>query len=135
MILHIDRFEEDIHALITERGREYFEGGLVTNLQQTADGWMARMKVSENYEVLLKGHDEISHWECTCPFDHGPVCKHVAATLFAVREFISADQAGAAGRLDQRIDAASPEELRRILKILIRVHAGARAEVWKEFTR
>ena len=132
MSIHIDKFEEEIHFLIAERGKEYFDAHQLLMLQQTTEGWTAVIEGSETYQVLLEGHDVISQWHCTCPFEHGPVCKHIAAVLYAVRDEIHINRANASGEIDQWIEGASPEVLRRILKIEVRKHEGVRADVYHE---
>ena len=81
---------------------------------------------------MLEGHDVISQWHCTCPFEHGPVCKHIAAVLYAVRDEIHINRANASGEIDQWIEGASLEVLRRILKIAVRKQEGVRADVYHE---
>ncbi len=130
MSIHIDRFEEEIHFLIAERGKEYFDAHQVLMLQQTTEGWSAVIEGSETYQVLLEGHDVISQWHCTCPFGHGPVCKHIAAVLYGVREEILINRANASGEIERWIDEASPENLRRILKVAARKHEDVRAAVY-----
>ncbi|MEO5907191.1 MAG: SWIM zinc finger family protein [Saprospiraceae bacterium] len=130
MSIKVDTFEEDVHLLITERGKEYFDANQVLMLKQTADGWTAVIEGTETYQVLLEGHDIISSWQCTCPFEHGPVCKHVAAVLYAVREQIHANRASSNGEIDRWIDQAEPEVLKRILKIEVRKHNDVQAAVY-----
>ena len=48
-------------------------------------------------------------WICNCPYDHGPVCKHVAATLYAVRENVLSE-------FGDQLDALSDEQIRKLLK-------------------
>ncbi len=132
MSIHIDKFEEEIHFLIAERGKEYFDAHQVLMLQQTTEGWTAVIEGSETYQVLLEGHDVISQWHCTCPFEHGPVCKHIAAVLYAVRDEIHINRANASGEIDQWIEGASTETLRRILKIEVRKYEEVRGDVYDE---
>jgi uncharacterized Zn finger protein len=132
MSIRIDTFEEDVHLLITERGKEYFDANQVVMLKQTADGWSAMIEGTETYHVLLEGHDVIHGWNCTCPFEHGPVCKHVAAVFFAAREMIRANRASASGEIDRWIDEAEPEVLRRLLKIEVRKNPEVQASVYHE---
>lgn len=135
MSIKIDTFEEDLHVLITERGHEYFDANQVLMLKQTADGWNAVIEGSETYEVLLTGHDVITGWHCTCPFEHGPVCKHVVAVLFAVREQIRANRAASNGEIDRWIDQADEDVLRRLLKIEVRKHDEVQASVYHEMQK
>ena len=133
MSIRVEQFEEDVHLLITERGKEYFDAHQVLMLKQTADGWTAVIEGTDAYQVLLVGHDVITSWQCTCPFEHGPVCKHVAAVLYAVREQIHANRAAASGEIDRWIDEADPDKLRTILKIEVRKHEEVMASVYHEF--
>ena len=132
MSIPVTNFEDEVHFLITERGKEYFDAHQVRLLRQTQQGWSAIIDGSETYEVLLEGHDVITQWNCTCPFEHGPVCKHVAAVFYAVREAIEANRINASGELDRWIDSASPDTLKRILKMEIRKNEEARSSVFRE---
>jgi uncharacterized Zn finger protein len=132
MSIHIDRFEEEVHLLIAERGSAYFDSHSVQDLQQTPDGWTATIEGNETYHVRLEGHDEITQWHCTCPFEHGPVCKHVVAVLYAVRNAIHASRSAAAGEIDRWIDQADELTLRRLLKIQVRIHEPVRNAVYHE---
>ena len=132
MSIKLENFEEAVHFLITERGKEYFDANQVMMLKQTLDGWTAVIDGSETYQVLLVGHDVITDWHCTCPFEHGPVCKHVAAVFFAAREHIKANIASSSGEIDRWIDEADPDVLRRILKIEARRSDDIRTAVYHE---
>jgi len=132
MSIKLENFEEEVHVLITERGKEYFDANQVLMLSSTMDGWSAVIEGSETYQVLLEGHDVITNWHCTCPFEHDPVCKHVAAVLYAAREHIRANIASSSGEIDRWIDEADVEVLRRILKIEVRKHDDVRASVYHE---
>ena len=135
MSINVDNFEDEVHKLIVERGKEYFDANQVLMLKQTADGWTAVIEGNETYQVLLEGHDEITTWNCTCPFEHGPVCKHVAAVLFAVRENIRANRAASGGEIDRWIDGADPDVLRRLLKIEIRKNEEVKTSIFKEIKK
>ena len=132
MSIRLEDFEEDVHILITERGKEYFDANQVLMLKQTLDGWSAVIEGSETYQVLLEGHDVITGWHCTCPFEHGPVCKHVAAVMYAARENIRANISASSGEIDRWIDEADPDVLRRILKIEARKHDEIRTSLYHE---
>ena len=132
MSIKLENFEEEVHVLITERGKEYFDTNQVLMLKQTLDGWTAVIEGSETYQVLLEGHDVITSWQCTCPFEHGPVCKHVAAVFYAAREHIRANIASSTGEIDQWIDETDADVLRRILKMEVRKHDDVRTSVYHE---
>ena len=132
MSIHIDKFEEEVHVLIAERGSQYFDSHYVRDLQQTADGWTATIEGNETYHVRLEGHDEILQWHCTCPFEHGPVCKHVVAVLYAVRDAIRVSRSAASGEIDRWIDQADVHALRRVLKMQVRMHEPVRNAIYHE---
>ncbi len=132
MSIHIDRFEEEIHFLMAERGKEYFDAHQVLHLHQTPEGWTAAIEGNDEYQVLLEGHDVITQWHCTCPFEHGPVCKHVAAVLYAVRDAIKINMSSASGEMDRWIDQADVDQLRRLMKMSIRIHDEVRSTVYHE---
>ena len=132
MSIHIDNFEEEVHLLIAERGSAYYDSHQVRDLQRTADGWTATIDGNETYHVRLEGHDEIMQWHCTCPFEHGPVCKHVVAVLYAVRDAIHVSRSAASGEIDRWIDQADPTMLRRLMKMQVRMHDDMRAAVYHE---
>lgn len=135
MSISIDHFEDDVHKLILERGQEYFDARQVLMLKQISDGWTAVIEGQETYQVLLEGHDVITNWNCTCPFEHGPVCKHVAAVLYAVREHINANRAASSGDIDRWIDEADPDTLRRLLKIEVRKSDEVKSSVYHEMKK
>lgn len=132
MSIHVDTFEDDVHLLMAERGKEYYDAHQVLMLKQTSEGWSAEIEGNETYHVLLEGHDVITTWHCTCPFEHGPVCKHVVAVLYAVREHIKANRASSSGEIDRWIDEADVDTLRRILKIEVRKNDGSMTAVYHE---
>lgn len=131
----IDRFEEEIHILIAERGKAYFDAHQVHDLKETSEGWSATIQGTEPYHVLLEGHDVISQWHCTCPFEHGPVCKHIAAAFYAVKDQIQINIAEAGGQIDQWIDNAPPEVVRQILKREAKQHKEVSASIYHEMKR
>ncbi len=135
MSIPIALFEEEIHILIAERGKAYFDARQVHDLQETNEGWSATIEGTKSYHVLLEGHDVISQWHCTCPFEHGPVCKHIAAAFYAVQDQIQINIANAGGQINQWIDSASVELLRQLLKIEAHRHKDVRASIYHEMKR
>jgi hypothetical protein len=87
--MNLANFEEQISSVILDRGRDYFESGYVTGLQQLSTGeWVAEIEGNYgnyNVEINLDDNGNIGDYSCNCPFD-GPVCKHVAAVLLSIRE-------------------------------------------------
>ncbi len=84
----LDNFEKQTASAIVQRGRSYYNDGLVADLEETADNvWSAQVYGSDDYsvEVSLNDENEIRGFSCDCPYD-GPVCKHVVAVCYAIRE-------------------------------------------------
>jgi uncharacterized Zn finger protein len=92
MIMFYNTFTEEIHALILHRGRAYFTSGAVRHLTQTPDGWSAEVTGQQTYHVVISGKQEAGDWYCDCPHDHGPVCKHVAAVMYAIRDRLGIEE-------------------------------------------
>ena len=111
--MNYDNFEEHIHALILERGQAYFTGGNVKEIESTTDGWVLEVEGRSPYRVVLKGDKTLEDWFCECPHEHGPVCKHVAAALYAV-------QAQQESSLDNLLDKLSNDELKSIVHLHVR---------------
>jgi uncharacterized Zn finger protein len=80
-------FDKWLGAALVKRGKQYFENGAVTDLDDDAGQWTAAVEGSEIYEVsvTLKDDEEIADNFCDCPFEED-VCKHQIAVLFAIRE-------------------------------------------------
>jgi uncharacterized Zn finger protein len=88
MQLSLNNFKKEIASHILQRGRDYYDEGCVVSLEEIGDGhWMAEVEGTELYivEVEQSGDGEIYH-TCTCPYDWGPTCKHVAAVLYAIED-------------------------------------------------
>ena len=86
-MIALDNFESFVPYRILARGEEYYEIGAVSELEEDSPGeWTATVEGTENYsvEISMDGK-EIESWYCDCPYD-GEICKHVVATLLAIRD-------------------------------------------------
>jgi uncharacterized Zn finger protein len=86
MQLSLENFKKEIASHILQRGRDYYDDGCVVSLEEIGDGhWLAKVEGTELYIVKIEQNAEggIYH-TCTCPYDWGPTCKHVAAVLYAI---------------------------------------------------
>ena len=87
MSFSLSNFEARIPADIVQKGINYFAQGVVTNLQQESETWRADVEGTHPYRVSINIHNgEVTDWNCTCPYDHGPVCKHVVAVMYTMLE-------------------------------------------------
>ena len=88
MKLTLSNLEEYVDPVILCRGMDYLQSGLVTMLREDSPGKIsAEVKGTELYRVeLLLSGDSVQESSCTCPYDKGPICKHVVAVLLALRD-------------------------------------------------
>ncbi len=88
MKITLDYLEEILEGPILERGLSYYENGHVTDFIEISDNEFEITVVgTEEYTVYLKiENDEVVEYFCNCPYDMGPVCKHIVASLHHLKE-------------------------------------------------
>lgn len=88
MNLTLENFEQQIDQTILKRGLDYFKKGYVTEVEDLGGGdYEATVEGSETYTVRLHiDGNEVTEYECDCPYDWGAVCKHTVAVLFYLRK-------------------------------------------------
>ncbi|MFM8453824.1 MAG: SWIM zinc finger domain-containing protein [Gammaproteobacteria bacterium] len=88
MQIPINQFEQYIDETILKKGLSYFKKGYVSEPEEiTAGVYEATVAGTEDYTVKLKiKNNTIVEHVCSCPYDMGPVCKHVAAVLFYLQQ-------------------------------------------------
>ena len=71
---------------MVRRGLDYYEKGLVGQLEQDGDAVRALVRGTRDYQVELALEGTlIADWRCTCPYGgDGTPCKHLAAVFFAL---------------------------------------------------
>jgi len=89
--MNLDNFEQQIDSKIVDRGYEYFLDDLVDGPEIIGeDVWLATVYGTNSYRVEIHtdpfNRREIPDWRCDCPYDYGPVCKHVVAVLYVMVE-------------------------------------------------
>lgn len=138
--LTLTNFTGEVSPTIVDRGQDYFYRGLVTSLEESQDGqWVAQVRGTTMYTVEISlSKDVVTAWSCTCPYDYGPVCKHVVAALYALQERDSGAQASEekdkqrqspGERFHSLVDGVSPDKLREFLH----EYAGYHPEIRQEF--
>ena len=88
MQIPLDQFEQVIDEKILQRGLTYFKKGLVHELEEVSPNtYEAIVEGTEDYTVRLTVENNVvTNYSCDCPYDMGPVCKHVAAVVFSLQE-------------------------------------------------
>ncbi len=106
MSFPISTFESHIPKGIADKGLAYFSDNQVDNLAQDGNGWEADVYGTDTYTVEVDVEDgKVTEWFCDCPYDWGPICKHVAAVMFAIRDEMPE------GEIDPKA-ASSPQKRR-----------------------
>jgi hypothetical protein len=103
MQIPLSHFEQYINETILDRGLKYFKNGHVTSVEELSPGeFEAEVEGTEEYEVRLKiQNDNVKEYSCTCPYDYGSVCKHIAAVLYYLQKEDSGSMQS--GKGEQRI--------------------------------
>lgn len=88
MQIPLDQFEQVIDEKILKRGLSYYKKGLVQQLDEVSPNiYEAVVEGTEDYTVQLTvKNNVVTEHVCDCPYDQGPVCKHVAAVIFKLQE-------------------------------------------------
>lgn len=88
MNIPLQSFEQYIDETILKRGFQYFKKGLVNEPEEIGHGeYEAIVEGTELYTVQITvKNDVITEYVCTCPYDMGPVCKHVVAVIFYLQQ-------------------------------------------------
>jgi hypothetical protein len=88
MQIPLNQFEQYIDETILQRGLTYFKKGYVSQPEEITPGlYETNVEGTEIYTVRLKLKGEIiSEFSCDCPYDLGPICKHIAAFIFYLQE-------------------------------------------------
>lgn len=88
MIIPLNQFETLIDDKILKRGVAYYENGAVIDFEEISIGeYEAIVLGNEEYRVQFKVSDNtiVEHF-CDCPYDFGPVCKHLVAAIFYLEQ-------------------------------------------------
>ncbi len=134
MQIPLDQFEQYIDETILKRGLSYFKNGQVNEPEEITPGvYEAIVEGSEDYTVQLKiKNGNITEHICDCPYDMGPVCKHVTAVIFylqqeqlelkqknsskkSTKERKTGKPKTVAGQVNELLDKISHEELRQFI--------------------
>lgn len=86
----IQRFLDSVNPVILSRGQDYYRRGHMESIAYEDGHVTTEVSGSEDEPYLVdidfSEDGEVEAWDCDCPYDWGPVCKHTVAALLAVRE-------------------------------------------------
>jgi len=88
MNIPLDHFEHSIEPSILKKGLSYFKNNKVVDFDEVSKGqFEATVEGTEGYTVQIQiNNGAIVEKICSCPYDIGPVCKHIAAVLFYMQQ-------------------------------------------------
>jgi uncharacterized Zn finger protein len=88
MQIPLNQFEQYIDETILQRGLQYYKKGYVQEPIEIGVGeYEAIVEGTEEYTVQLTlKNGIITDYGCDCPYDIGPVCKHVVAVIFYLQQ-------------------------------------------------
>lgn len=138
MKIPLYEFEQHIDGTILKKGFDYFKKGHVHPPGEVSPGvYETVVEGSEKYEVQVTvKNDALVNYRCNCPYDSGPVCKHVAAVLFYLQKDAlgigqdsePAKKKGAgktagkkktvAAQVDELLEKIAPDELKKFVREL-----------------
>lgn len=103
-----------------DRGLNYYEQGAVEDVVRRGDRLRAGVAGSKGrtYTVTIEFDDDgVATTDCTCPYDHGGICKHRVATLLtSVRD---PDRIAREEPIETTIERADEETLAALLVELL----------------
>lgn len=84
MNIPLSSFEHHIEEVILKRGLAYFKKGHIEAFEELSPGEFECVVVgTEAYTVRLRlEQGNVVDYVCSCPYDLGAVCKHIAASIF-----------------------------------------------------
>jgi uncharacterized Zn finger protein len=133
MQMTLTNFEGLVEAKIVERGYDYYKRGRIAKVEQVGEGEFSAVAFgSDDYEVYVKIDGEsIVEYECDCPYDWGPTCKHAVAVFYQIRygNFTS----GAGDRIEKILKEISAKDLRRFVFNLLKRDRHFRRKFLREF--
>ncbi|MEB4591154.1 SWIM zinc finger family protein [Candidatus Thiothrix sp. Deng01] len=115
--MKLNNLETSVDHAILQRGQGYT--AFVLDLEETEpEFWQAYVEGTETYDVEIQlDGDTVTDWSCSCPYDYGPVCKHVVATLLNIR---ARRQTSATGQATAASAPSKREQLDQTLKTIKR---------------
>lgn len=119
----IQRFLDDVDPVVLSRGQDYYRRGYVESIDYGEGHVTAEVSGSEDepylVDIAFDEDGEVEAWECDCPYDWGPVCKHTVAALLALQaeppEERSQKTAAAKSSVRELVERAEKKQLAALI--------------------
>lgn len=120
MQIPLNHFEQLIDETILKRGLSYFKGDAITDFSEISNGeYKAIVSGSEEYSVQIKiSKNIITEHICDCPYDMGPVCKHVVAVIFHLQQDVLALNQSIASTQKKKRTKSVSQQIKELLKAI-----------------
>ena len=120
MKIPLSEFELQIDETILKRGLSYFKNGFVTEFTEISNGTFEAIVLgTEDYTVHLEiKNNIIEEHNCNCPYDWGPVCKHIVAVIFYMQRDIVNIQRVKASKPKTKRTKTVTQQVKDLLKII-----------------
>jgi len=85
--MNINNFDQHFNQVILQRGYQYYMAGNIVDVAQINESnWQAEVEGTQLYvvDITIDAYKKITYMDCDCPYERD--CKHIAATLYAIRE-------------------------------------------------
>ena len=124
----IQNFDKFVDKTLVKQGKETFEQGKVSSLEELEDGlWVASVEGATTYEVEILLHkNTIRETSCSCEQKKKGVCLHMVAAFLAIeakkQQEATKGKQGAKGKKDNLktlLEKISRTELEEFIKIYI----------------
>jgi uncharacterized Zn finger protein len=88
MHIPLHHFEDYIDETILRRGLSYYKNGQVHEPEEMRTGeYEAVVEGTKDYTVRMTvSNGVVTEHVCNCPYDMGPICKHVVAVIFYIQQ-------------------------------------------------
>lgn len=122
----IQNFDKFVDKTLVKQGKETFEKGKVSSLEELEDGlWIATVEEEDTYEVEILLHkNTIRETSCSCEQKKKGVCLHMIAAFLAIetkkqQEATKGKQGAKKDNLKTLLEKISRTELEEFIKIYI----------------
>ncbi len=140
-MMNMTDFDQLIDPIILKRGQTILANDELSEVTWENRTIMMIAHGTKDYRVSVTLDDnmEIISHSCTCPYDHGPICKHVAALLLLIREdrledFLEEDEEEDIPVIKDRIKAILSSLDRETLERIIIKEAQDNPDLFKTLT-
>ncbi|TKX74605.1 hypothetical protein EXE46_07835 [Halorubrum sp. GN11_10-6_MGM] len=115
---------------VFERGQKYRKEGRIQQVDRFDDLVTAAVSGSKLYDITIEFGGRSLDTNCTCPYDGGGDCKHVAAVLLEIVEGPPQDESE---RVEGILEDVSADDLRGFVRDALAEHPELREQFLAQF--